>query len=193
MPDEDKIKKEINKENDRKFENIVKEIIKKFKIKSQKGITRIKVTINEDQEILKKVKESLEDKGFKISYIRHSNKVDDIDNDIEVYIDNSSEIEKEKNRLKDLYQIFDNYKKYREKAKKEIEEEIDKKILQAKNNAKSIMYYEIPCSTVNEPSLTKDDAKNIIEKYRNNGFEILMENEVSTKGSDFRIEISIKL
>ena len=193
MSDENKIKKEINKENDRKFENIVKEIIKKFKIKSQKGITRIKVTINEDQEILKKVKEYLENKGFKISYTRHSNKVDDIDNDIDVYIDNSLEIEKEKNRLKDLYEIFDNYKEYREKAKKEIEEEIDKKILQAQNDAKSLIYYEIPCSRADEPSLTKYDAKNIIEEYRNNGFKILMENEVSTKGSDFRIEFSIKL
>ena len=121
MSDENKIKKEINKENDRKFENIVKEIIKKFKIKSQKGITRIKVTINEDQEILKKVKEYLENKGFKISYTRHSNKVDDIDNDIDVYIDNSLEIEKEKNRLKDLYEIFDNYKEYREKAPTSVE------------------------------------------------------------------------
>ena len=193
MSDENKIKKEINKENDCKFESIAEEIIKKFKIKSEKGITRIKVTINEDQEILKKVKEYLENKGFKISYTRHSNKVDDIDNDIDVYIDNSLEIEKEKNRLKDLYQIFDNYKKYREKAKKEIEEEIDKKILQAQNDAKSLIYYEIPCSRADEPSLTKYDAKNIIEEYRNNGFKILMENEVSTKGSDFRIEFSIKL
>ena len=33
----------------------------------------------------------------------------------------------------------------------------------------------------------------VIEEYRNNGFKILMENEVSTKGSDFRIEFSIKL